>query len=141
MECHVTRDFPSDFSDIVMVELARELLLSARTRLGRPPPARTQLFEVLGAFAYAIAPVINNIDSADRGTMRDWFVNVLDLLVEELRHRSHANSSGTGPAEEGRAIRRDAAGGKIATMGRHRQLNRSTMVDNSRRHLPSNYPA
>ena len=87
METRITSDFPPDFSDIVMVELARELLLSARGRLGRPPPSRTQVFEVLGAFAYALAPVINNVESADRGIMRDWVVNLLDLLVEELRLR------------------------------------------------------
>jgi hypothetical protein len=89
MESRVTGDFPPDFNESVMIDLARELLLSARTRLGRPPPSRTQMFEVLGAFAYALAPVINNVDSADRGVMRDWLVNVLDLLVEELRQRPH----------------------------------------------------
>lgn len=89
MESRITSDFPSDFNEIVMVDLARELLLSARSRLGRPPPSRAQVFEVLGAFAYAMAPVINNVDSADRGIMRDWLVNVLDLLVEELRQRPH----------------------------------------------------
>lgn len=104
MECRVTSDFPSDFSNLVMIDLARELLLTARGRLGRPPAAPTQLFEVLGAFAYAIAPVIGNIESADRATMRDWFVNVLDLLVEELRHRSQLNNGGTERAERGRAI-------------------------------------
>jgi hypothetical protein len=85
MESRVGRDLPADFSKIVMTDLARELLLCARPRLGRPPHSRTRLFEVLGAFAYAVAPVINNVDSSDRGIMRDWLVNVLDLLVEELR--------------------------------------------------------
>ena len=89
MESLVPKDLPSDFSEIGMTELARELLLCARPRLGRAPHSRTRLFEVLGAFAYAMAPVINNVDSSDRGIMRDWLVNVLDLLVEELRQRPH----------------------------------------------------
>jgi hypothetical protein len=89
MESRVARDLPADFSKIVMTDLARELLLCARPRLGRPPHSRARLFEVLGAFAYAVAPVINNVDRSDRGIMRDWLVNVLDLLVEELRQRPH----------------------------------------------------
>ncbi len=148
MECRITSDFPADFSEIVMVELARELLLSARHRLGRPPPPRTQVFEVLGAFAYAIAPVINNIDSADRGTMRDWFVNVLDLLVEELRHRSHPNDSGTEPAEEGRAIpgdaRAPAATGSASSLAgnytrsrRNGQIAEATALNDSRMAKPA----
>ncbi len=89
MERRITSHVPSDFSEIVMAELARDFLLCARRRLGRPPHSRTRLFEVLGAFAYAMAPVIDNIDSSDRGIMRDWLVNVLDLLVEKLRQQPH----------------------------------------------------